>query len=80
MKLKKRERFVFDPKYDEYKKSTPLKRVFNHVDTPNQKIRQLLAGGEVELEKENLEEFESLGVQVQPVKKQPKKKVKKEEK
>jgi len=22
---------------DEYKKSTPLKRVFNHVDTPNQK-------------------------------------------
>ena len=47
----------------------------SHLDTPNQKIRQLLAGGEVELEKENLEEFESLGVQVQPVKKQkPKKK------
>ena len=22
---------------DEYKKSTPLKKVFNHVDTPNQK-------------------------------------------
>ena len=22
---------------DEYKKSRPLKRVFNHVDTPNQK-------------------------------------------
>lgn len=22
---------------DEYKRSTPLKRVFNHVDTPNQK-------------------------------------------
>jgi len=40
----------------------------------------LLAGKEVELEKENLEEFESLGVQVQPIKKEPKKKVKKEEK
>jgi len=52
----------------------------SHLDTPNQKIRELLAGGEVELEKENLEEFESLGVQVQPVKKEPKKKVKKEEK
>ena len=53
----------------------------SYLNTPNQKIRQLLAGKEVELEKENLEEFESLGVQVQPVKKeQPKKKVKKEEK
>ena len=47
----------------------------SYLSTPNQKIRELLAGGEVELEKENLEEFESLGVQVQPVKKQkPKKK------
>ena len=47
----------------------------SYLKTSNQKIRQLLAGGEVELEKENLEEFESLGVQVQPVKKQkPKKK------
>lgn len=52
----------------------------SYLKTPNQKIRELLAGKEVELEKENLEEFESLGVQVQPVKKQPKKKVKKEEK
>ena len=43
----------------------------SYLNTPNQKIRELLAG----------EEFESLGVQVQPVKKeQPKKKVKKEEK
>jgi hypothetical protein len=47
----------------------------SYLSTSNQKIRELLAGGEVELEKENLEEFESLGVQVQPVKKQkPKKK------
>ena len=47
----------------------------SYLNTPNQKIRQLLAGGEVELKKENLEEFESLGVQVQPIKKQkPKKK------
>ena len=52
----------------------------SYLNTPNQKIRELLAGGEVELEKENLEEFESLGVQVQPIKKEPKKKVKKEEK
>lgn len=52
----------------------------SYLSTSNQKIRELLAGGEVELEKENLEEFESLGVQVQPVKKEPKKKVKKEEK
>ena len=52
----------------------------SHLDTSNQKIRELLAGGEVELEKENLEEFESLGVQVQPIRKEPKKKVKKEEK
>jgi len=47
----------------------------SYLSTSNQKIRELLAGGEVELEKENLEEFESLGVQVQPVTKQkPKKK------
>ena len=52
----------------------------SYLNTPNQKIRELLAGKEVELEKENLEEFESLGVQVQPIKKEPKKKVKKEEK
>ena len=52
----------------------------SYLNTPNQKIRELLAGEEVELEKENLEEFESLGVQVQPIKKEPKKKVKKEEK
>ena len=52
----------------------------SYLSTPNQKIRQLLAGEEVELEKENLEEFESLGVQVQPIRKEPKKKVKKEEK
>lgn len=52
----------------------------SYLSTSNQKIRELLAGGEVELEKENLEEFESLGVQVQPIRKEPKKKVKKEEK
>jgi len=52
----------------------------SYLSTPNFKIRELLAGKEVELEKENLEEFESLGVQVQPIRKEPKKKVKKEEK
>mgnify|MGYP003122913189 FL=1 len=52
----------------------------SYLSTPNFKIRELLAGKEVELEKESLEEFESLGVQVQPIKKEPKKKVKKEEK
>jgi len=52
----------------------------SYLNTPNQKIRELLAGKEVELGKENLEEFESLGVQVQPIRKEPKKKVKKEEK
>ena len=52
----------------------------SYLSTPNSKIRELLAGKEVELEKESLEEFESLGVQVQPIKKEPKKKVKKEEK
>jgi hypothetical protein len=52
----------------------------SYLSTPNSKIRELLACKEVELEKENLEEFESLGVQVQPIRKEPKKKVKKEEK
>jgi len=52
----------------------------SYLSTPNSKIRELLAGKEVELEKENLEEFESLGVQVQQIRKEPKKKVKKEEK
>ena len=52
----------------------------SYLSTPNFKIRELLAGKEVELEKESLEEFESLGVQVQPIRKEPKKKVKKEEK
>jgi len=52
----------------------------SYLSTPNSKIRELLAGKEVELEKENVEEFESLGVQVQPIRKEPKKKVKKEEK
>ena len=52
----------------------------SYLSTPNSKIRELLAGKEVELEKENLEEFESLGVQVQPIRKEPKKTVKKEEK
>ena len=47
----------------------------SYLNTPNRKIHALLAGKEVELEKENLEEFENLGVQVSPIekkKKQPK--------
>ena len=51
----------------------------SYLKTPNQKIRELLAGKEVELTEENLAEFEQLGVKVEPIKKeQPKKKVKKE--
>lgn len=51
-----------------------------YLQTPNQKIRELLEGKEVELSKENVAEFESLGVQVKPVEEKPKKKkVKKEE-
>ena len=57
-----------------HKKGLQLQKP-SYLNTPNRKIRELLDGKEVELEKENLEEFESLGVQVQPVKKQkPKKK------
>ena len=51
-----------------------------YLKASNSKIRALLAGKEVELEKEDVAEFESLGVQVQPIKKEPKKKVKREEK
>ncbi len=52
-----------------------------YLNTPNRKIRELLEGKEVELNEDNLAEFESLGVQVEPVKKEKpkKKKVKKEE-
>jgi len=50
----------------------------SYLSTSNQKIRELLAGGEVELEKENLEEFESLGVQVVPVEKKQKPQAKEE--
>jgi len=52
----------------------------SYLQTPNQKIRELLEGKEVELSEENVAEFESLGVQVEPVENKPKKKkVKKEE-
>ena len=52
----------------------------SYLNTPNQKIRELLDGKEVELNEDNLAEFESLGVQVEPVENKPKKqKVKKEE-
>lgn len=50
----------------------------SYLSTPNRKIHELLAGKEVELDQENLEEFEKLGVQVNPVEKKTKpKKVKK---
>lgn len=52
----------------------------SYLQTPNQKIRELLDGKEVELSEDNLAEFESLGVQVEPVEKKTKKKPKKEEK
>ena len=52
----------------------------SYLQTPNQKIRELLYGKAVELSEENVAEFESLGVQVKPVENKPKKKkVKKEE-
>ena len=52
----------------------------SYLETPNQKIRELLEGKEVVLSEENVAEFESLGVQVKPINKKPKKKkVKKEE-
>ena len=61
-----------------HKKGLQLQKP-SYLNTPNQKIRELLDGKEVELEKENLEEFESLGVQDVPAKKQkPKKKIDKE--
>jgi hypothetical protein len=64
-----------------YKLISGLKLQYGHTQTPNGIARQLLNGKEVELSKENWEEFEFLGVHVQPIeKKEPKKKVKKEEK
>ena len=52
----------------------------SYLKTSNQVIRELLDGKEVELSEENVAEFESLGVQVKPSNKKPKKKkVKKEE-
>ena len=61
-----------------HKKGLQLQKP-SYLNTPNRKIRELLDGKEVELEKENLEEFEKLGVQVVPAKKQkPKKKLDKE--
>jgi len=50
-----------------------------YLKTPNQKIRELLEGKAVVLTEENLAEFESLGVQVEPIEKKVKK-PKKEEK
>ena len=52
----------------------------SYMQTPNQKIRELLDGKEVELNEDNLAEFKSLGVQIKPVEKKTKKKPKKEEK
>jgi len=49
-----------------------------YLKLSNLKIRQLLAGEEVQLNKENVEEFESLGVQVIPIEEKPKKKIVKE--
>ena len=52
-----------------HKKGLQLQKP-SYLNTPNRKIRELLDGKEVELKKENLEEFENLGVQVVPAKKQ----------
>ena len=56
-----------------HKKGLQLQKP-SYLNTPNRKIRELLDGKEVELKKENLEEFENLGVQVVPAKKQKPKK------
>ena len=62
-----------------HKKGLQLQKP-SYLKTSNQKIRELLDGKEVELKKENLEEFESLGVQVVSAEKKqkPKKKIDKE--
>ncbi len=64
-----------------YKLISGLRLQYGYTRSSNRIVRQLLDGKEVELSKENLEEFEHLGAQVQPVEKEkPKKIVKKEEK
>ena len=61
-----------------HKKGLQLQKP-SYLKTPNQKIKELLQGKEVELDKEILEEFESLGVEVIPASKaKPKKKKDKE--
>ena len=54
-----------------HKKGLQLQKP-SYLNTPNRKIRELLDGKEVELKKENLEEFEKLGVQVVPIEKKTK--------
>tara|TARA_X000001388_G_scaffold71558_1_gene61409 strand:+ start:779 stop:970 length:192 start_codon:yes stop_codon:yes gene_type:complete len=58
-----------------YKLISGLKLQYGHTQTPNRVCRNLLKGEAVELKKENLDEFESLGVKVRPIeKKKPKNK------
>jgi|TARA_R110000824_G_scaffold380042_1_gene572265 hypothetical protein len=61
-----------------YKLVSGLKLQYGYTQTPNRVCRELLKGQEVELKKEELAEFESLGVKVKPT--QKKKPSKKEEK
>lgn len=61
-----------------YKLVSGLKLQYGYTQTSNRIVRNLIDGQEVELNKEELAEFESLGVQVKPT--QKKKPSKKEEK
>lgn len=49
-----------------------LKLQYGYTQTPNRVCRKLLKGEAVKLSEKNLEEFESLGVQVVPVEKKTK--------
>ncbi len=55
-----------------------LKLQYGYTQTPNRVCRKLLKGEAVKLSEKNLEEFESLGVQVVPVEKKQKPKAKEE--
>tara|TARA_Y100001937_G_scaffold51797_1_gene71871 strand:+ start:675 stop:872 length:198 start_codon:yes stop_codon:yes gene_type:complete len=50
-------------------KTKGLKLQYGYTETPNIVCRKLLRGEEVNLKKEELEELESLGVQLKPIEK-----------
>ena len=50
-------------------KTKGIKLQYGYTETPNIVCRKLLKGEEVNLKKEELEELESLGVQLKPIEK-----------